>query len=326
MVQPCAIGLVHESLCMKRNILLIASLLGLLAGCASPTSSPIPTPYPPEYLPTIIAMTAEGANRAATGTAFASLPTDIPTPTLEPTDSPEPPTPTLSPTPLPTSTPTAIPEHRRAAIQILAPGPMSKIISPLQLKMDVISGDSSTVQIDLFGEDGRLMSRTLRRVIPNQSGTYEFIKIPFEIPGAGELGRVTISTTDKAGRIVAMNSVHVLLLSSGGNQVFPAVNPAEMVGVFSPRLSEPAFGGVLNVRGDVWPLNLQPVILELLGPDGQSLGLRAITVDGPQPQLFETTISYKVTEPTLAILSVRQDDDRIPGMFYVYSQEILLNP
>jgi hypothetical protein len=308
---------------MKPNILLLASFLGLVAGCASPTSIPIPTPYPPEYLPTVIAMTAEGANLAATETAFASIPTTIPTFTLEPSDTPEP---TLSPTLAPTFTPTAIPEHRRAAIQILAPGPMSKVISPIQLKIDAIAGNSSTIQIDLFGEDGRLMSQTVRRMIPNQSGTYDFIKIPYEIPGAGELGRVSISTTDKAGRIVAMNSVHVLMLSSGGSQIYPAVNPREMIGVFSPRLSEPAFGGVLSVLGDVWPLNLQPVIFELLGPDGRSLGMSVVTVDRLNPQLYETTIQYKVSEPTLAILSVRQDDDRITGMFYVYSQEILLNP
>jgi hypothetical protein len=308
---------------MKRNIILLASLLGLVAGCASPTSIPIPTPYPPEYLPTVIAMTAEGANRAGTETAVALTPSAIPTLTLEPT---EPPAPTLSPTPAPTFTPTAIPEHRRAGIQILAPGPMSKVISPIQLKIDAIAGDSSTIQIDLFGEDGRLMSRMLRRMIPNQGGTYDFIKIPFEIPGAGEIGRVTVSTTDKAGRIVAMNSVHVLMIASGGNEVYRAANSRENIGVFSPRSTEPVYGGSVTVRGDVWPINPQPVIFELLGPDGQSLGMNIVTVDGLNPQLYETTIPYKVTEPTLAILSVRQDDDRITGMFYVYSQEIFLNP
>ncbi len=310
---------------MKR-LFLFASLLGFLAGCsslASPPSTPLPTPIPPEYLPTIIAMTEQGANQAATEAVLVLTSTVEATPTLEPT---EPPVPTLSPTPLPSFTPTAIPEHRRDAIQILAPGPMSKVVTPIQLKMDVISGDSSSVQIDLFGEDGRLMSRTLRRVIPNQSGTYVFIKIPFEIPGAGELGRVTVSTTDKAGRIVAMNSVHVLMLASGINEVYPAGNPAEAVGVFNPRLSEPAFGGVLNVRGDVWPFNIQPVVLELLDPEGKSIGLRIVTVNGLSPQLFETTIPYEVNVPTLAILSIRQDDDRISGPFYVYSQEILLNP
>ena len=123
-----------------------------------------------------------------------------------------------------------------------------------------------------------------------------------------------------------MNSVHVLMIGSGSNEVYRAASSNEYVGVFSPRISEPAFGGVLSVRGDVWPLNLQPVILELLGPEGQSLGMSVITVDGLHPQLYEATIPYQVTEPTLAILSVRQDDDRISGMFYVYSQEILLNP
>ena len=309
---------------MKR--ILLASLLGLLAGCSSPgvpVATPFPTPIPPEYLPTAIALTAQGAFFSATETALAMLPTGEPTLTLEPTPSP---TVTLSPTPLPTFTPTAIPEHRRAAIQILAPGPMSRVISPIQLQMDVIAGDSSLVQIELFGEDGRLMAQERQRVIPNQSGTYEFIKIPFQIPGAGELGRVTVSTTDKAGRIVAMNSVHVLMISSGSNEVYPAGNLAAAVGVFSPRLSEPASGGILTVRGDVWPFNLQPFILELVDGQGRSLGLRAVTVDSLDPQLFETTIPYQVSGPTPAILSIRQEDDRIPGPFYVYSQEILLNP
>ena len=309
---------------MKR--ILLASLLGLLAGCSSltsPTAMPLPTPIPPEYLPTAIALTAEQANLAATETVLASFPTSGSTFTLEPTLSP---TVTLSPTPLPTFTPTAIPEHRRAAIQILAPGPMSRVISPLQLKMDVVAGDSATVRIDLFGEDGRLIAQELRRVLPNPAGTFEFIKIPFQIAGAGELGRVTVSTTDKAGRTVAMNSVHVLMISSGSNEVYPAGNLAAAVGVFSPRLSEPASGGVLTVRGDVWPRNLQPFILELVDGQGRSLGLRAVTVNSLAPQLFETIIPYQVSEPTPAILSIRQEDDRIPGPFYVYSQEILLNP
>ncbi len=316
----------EQILRMKRKLIILASILGLLSGCSSlapSASTPLPTPIPPEYLPTIIAMTAEGANLAATGTVLASIPTDAPTGTLIPTESP---TPEPTTTALPTATPTAIPAHRRAQIQFLAPGPMSRVVSPVQLKMDVIAGDSALVQIDLFGEDGRLVSQIVRRVLPNQNGTYEFIKIPFEIPGVGELGRLTVSTRDKEGRITALNSVHVLLLSSGGNLINPAGNPFESVGVFSPYLTEPVFGGVMNVRGDVWPLSLQPVIFEVQGPGGKSLGLQALTVEDKDPQLFEIGIPYLVSEPTLARLTIRQDDDRIPGLFYVYSQEVFLNP
>ena len=36
------------------------------------------------------------------------------------------------------------------------------------------------------------------------------------------------------------------------------------------------------MRGDIWPFNLNPVILELIGPDGKSLGLRILTVGSVQ--------------------------------------------
>ena len=307
---------------MKRTLLILASLLGLIAGCAPQTSSPVPTPYPPEYLPTVVALTAEAiaqsVNDSATGTALASIPTESPTET---------PAPTLTFTPGPTFTPTAIPEHDLVAIEIQAPGPMSKVVSPINLRMNIIAGDSKRVQIDLFGEDGRLLARTLKRNVPTSTdGILQTAKINFEIPAAAELGRLTISTFDKDGRITALNSVRVLLLSSGVNEINPVGNPSEPVGVVEPGLKDEVSGGVLTVRGDVWPFNLQPVIMELIDPKGKSIGLRILTVETIEPQKFDTTIPYKVTEPTIARLTIRQDDDRIPGLFYVYSQEILLNP
>ena len=307
---------------MKRTLLILASLLGLIAGCAPQTLSPVPTPYPPEYLPTVVALTAEAiaqsVNDSATGTALASIPTESPTET---------PAPTLTFTPGPTFTPTAIPEHDLVAIEIQAPGPMSKVVSPINLRMNIIAGDSKRVQIDLFGEDGRLLARTLKRNVPTSTdGILQTAKINFEIPAAAELGRLTISTFDKDGRITALNSVRVLLLSSGVNEINPVGNPSEPVGVVEPGLKDEVSGGVLTVRGDVWPFNLQPVIMELIDPKGKSIGLRILTVETIDPQKFDTTIPYKITEPTLVRLTIRQDDDRIPGLFYVYSQEILLNP
>lgn len=306
---------------MKRTLLLLASLLGLLAGCASPASA-VPTPYPPEYLPTVVALTAEAIARSvsdsATATALAALPIESPTQT---------PSPTLTFTPAPTFSPTSIPLHKSSAIEIQAPGPMSKVVSPINLRMNIQAGGSNRVQIDLFGEDGRLLSRTLKRNVPTSNrGILQTAKITFEISGAAEVGRVTVSTFDKEGRIQSLNSVRVLLLSSGVNEITPAGNPSEPVGVVEPVVEEPVSGGVLTVRGDVWPFNLQPVILELIDPEGKSIGLRILSVTTIQPQLFETTIPYRVAEPTLTRLTIRQDDDRMPGLFYVYSQEILLNP
>lgn len=302
---------------MNRNLLLTISLLGLITGCAAPTASPIPTAYPPEYLPTVIALTAESASNSATETAIAL------TPALPPTNTPRP---TLSPTPRPTFTQTTIPGHEPAAIQIFAPGPMSKVVSPITLRMHIIAGSSGKAQIDLYGEDGRLLTRNLKKVQPGGKGVDQQIKIPFEIRAAAEVGRITVSTLDKAGRIQSLNSVRVLLLSSGNHEITPPGNPSEPVGVVSPLAEESVSGGVLNVKGDVWPFNLNPLIFELVGPDKKSIGLRIVTVDHLDPQLFDTTIPYRVFVPTLARLTIRQDDDRIDGLFYVYTQEVLLNP
>ena len=302
---------------MKRTFLLLASLLGLLAGCAAPATSPIPTAYPPEYLPTVIAMTAESASLLGTQVAL------VLTPTLDPTSTPRP---TLSPTPQPTFTQTTIPGHDPAAIQIFAPGPMSKVVSPINLRMNIVAGESEKMQVDLYGEDGRLLARNVKKVPPSGRGVPQQIRIPFEIRAAAEVGRITVSTEDKAGRIQYLNSVRVLLLSSGTNEITPAGNPSEPVGVFRPLEEDLVSGGILNFRGDVWPFNLNPVILELVGPEGKSLGLRLLTVEELTPKMFETTIPYKVFVPTPARLTIRQEDDRIDGLFYVYSQEVLLNP
>jgi len=307
---------------MKLRLTLLASILGLITGCASPAQSAIPTPYPPEYLPTVVALTAESIARSlsdsATATYEASVPTDTPTITPEPT---------LTFTPAPTYTPTAIPGHKISAVEFIAPGPMSRLISPISLRMNVIVGAGKRVQIDLYGEDGRLLSRILKRNVPQSTkGLFLTAKIPFEIETPAEVGRITVSTFDKEGRVQSLNSVRVLLLSSGENEITPVGNPSEPVDVVNLSDAESVSGGVLNVRGDVWPFNLQPVIFELVDTNGRSIGLRILTVDTIEPRLFDTTVPYKISEPVSARLIIRQDDDRIPGLFYLYSQEVLLNP
>ena len=304
---------------MKKGIITV-SLIGFLAGCSpllSKSQSPVPTPYPADYLPTVIALTADAASLYAASTALAS---EVDQP---PSDTPEP---TVTSTPQATFTPTTIPGHDPAAIEIQSPGPMSKVVSPINLRMNIVSGESEKIQIDLYAEDGSLLSRTVKNLRRSNDGVDQVIKIPFEIRTAAEVARLSVSTSDKAGRPQALNSVRLLLLSSGDNEINPPGNPSEPFAVFSPKLKEEASGGVLNVRGDIWPFNLNPVLLELIGPDGKSLGLRILNIDQLNPQLFGTSVAYKVEEPTLARLTLRQQDDRMEGWFYVYSQEIMLNP
>jgi hypothetical protein len=245
------------------------------------------------------------------------------TPIITPSNTPAP---TRTPTPRATLTATTIPGHDLATIQIFAPGPMSKVASPITLRMHIIAGSSGKIQIDLYGEDGRLLMRSKKSLTPGGKGADQQIKVPFEIPGNAEVGRLTVSTLDKQGRMESLKSVRLLLLSSGNSEITPPGDLSEPIGVFGPKVDESISGGVVYVKGDLWPFNLNPVFVELIDPQGKPISVRIVSVKDVNPHLLETTLPYKVFVPTAARLTIRQDDDRINGLFYVYSQEVLLNP
>ncbi len=301
-------------------LFLLASLLGILSACVLPGVTPPPTPYPPEYFPTVVVQTAQ----AAMATDLVSRPSATPTISLTPSLTP---TPTDTLTPAPTDTLTPSPSAPLAQIRIYSPGPMSKVTSPLNLHMQIVAGSSELVQIDLQGEDGRLLARNLERAKVWPAGYVISVRIPFEVHAAAEVGRITVSTKDAAGRVQAQLATRVLLLSVGSDEITPEGDLSERVVFYSPPAEDAvATGGVVDVQGRFLPFNDQPVVLELQDSEGKTVGLRVLDFIGTDEQIFRTTVPYKVTEPTLARLVLRQDDDHLAGQVYVYSQEITLNP
>jgi hypothetical protein len=298
----------------KISFILFAALV--LSGCGPASASPAPTLLPESLIPTIIAMTADSAfatAQALTPTAAPATPTETPTPA-----------PTVD---YPTQTFTPAPFVPQAQIQFLSPGPMSKFVSPVQMQLMMISGESNAIQVDLFGEDGRLLGRKIDRMNRVLWGVYRTYKIPFEIRAAAEKGLLQISSKDKEGRMQVLNSVPIILLSAGTTVTTPPGNFIYERAVFStPEEGAEASGKELTVEGRYWPFNTQPYFLELILPDGTITGLRVLTVTGQDWQEFSTTVPFKVTEPTLARLSLRQMDPVLNAPIYVYTQEVWLKP
>jgi len=301
--------------------ILIITWLALTTGCQGLSQNSAQTPWPADYLPSVIAMTA-GADATSTANALdiAELGNAIPTDTaVIPATEP--------PYILPAGTSTPSPEPLPAVIRILAPGPLSRESSPLNLRAYVVTGESGQTRVELLGEDGRLLARKVMRLASRSSeGVYVSIKIPFEIEAAAELGRLQIITEDRSGQIHAQMSVHLLLLSVGNDEINPPGSLVERCFLFEPLPGASISGGMLAIRGEMQPFNAQPVILELLDQYGNSLGLRGLTFSSVDKQFFMTTVPYKVSQPTQARLVIRQGDDRIAGLMYLYSQKILLNP
>ncbi len=309
---------------MMRKLFLFASLLALIPSCSQAAGS-FPTPLPPDYLPTVVALTGQ----AAFATADALTQTALPTATPEPTGA------SLVPLEIPSPTPTFAPGFTEfAQIRFISPGPMSSLTSPFTLQTILVAGESNRIQVDLLGEDGRLLQRILKRLDRNPKGVFQRFKLSFEIRAVSEAGYVRISTKDEFGRIQALNTLPVLLYSLGSTQINPPGNIIyERVMVEGLKENANFYAGQVRIKGRIWPFNAQPVFVELVTKEGKPLTARVLSLSGTDTQPFETTLPYRVSEPTPVRLTFRQDnpllsvsDPELGRLVYLYSIAITLNP
>ena len=302
----------------------------ILLGCSRTANSPIPTSTP------II----------STSTPQILIPTSIPFyPSITPfidlslnateTITPTPPKVTITPTNLkfpsktPTETPTRELDSGLFLLQIISPGPMSKVISPVEFIVHIAPDYTGTTRIELIGEDGAELFRKIFK-------TYSYIgyftrvdeKIGFEIRGAAEIARLQISTFDIHGQMQAFNSVRLLLQGVGENEISTPTDIQDRLLLRYPNSEDEIAGGSLLVRGAFKPATALPLIIELIGEDGTVLGSRILQVDSSNGnyQEFSTNIPYQITKKVNARLVLRQSDDRIDGLSYLFSKPLILNP
>ncbi len=339
---------------MRRAALLPLGLLLLgliLCACSALNASPPPPAVPTELIPTFIVQTLNARRQSETPPASPTdpAPLDTPTPSLtsiagvtaNPTETttPQPASqtpaagldPRVTPRP-PTRTPTITPTPNipNASIQIQAPGPGSKVTSPLRLKGWARSGSDNRLRIELFGEDGRLLVRKIVSYIEANKYVYFEEKVDFEIPGVAEAGRLVISTYDTSGRLVSLAARDLLLLSLGDEEITQPGDLSEPVVVAEPILNKLIQGGTLQVSGLVRPFNDQPMLVELTARDGTQKGYRQFFAL-PDPAggyvAFAVQVPYKVDRLTPVLMTIKAySNSRISGIIYTISEEIILSP
>jgi len=241
------------------------------------------------------------------------------------------PTPTLyrwvSRTPTITPTPTL----SGAFLNIMRPGPLSKVVSPIQLEAAAHAGANGTIRVELIGEDGQAIVRKILLVgdQPYMS-IYLSTSIAFEISTVSQAGRLQISIDDQYKRPVALSSVDLILLSMGSNARNLPGDGLEPFIILQPKPDQVISGNKLVVQGLARPLNsTQPLIVKLVTESGTILGTKSIYVI-PQPDgghsPFSVEFPISVTEAHDTRVIISQDGDHIPGVAALSSVDFTLMP
>ncbi len=299
----------------------------LLAGCARlEVLSPSP-----EVLPTRLD-TVTPTLELPTATVETPSAPALPTHSATTTPGPIPTTPTVSPTPFPITfeAPTPEPGPPEAVIQILSPGPLSRVVSPFNVRAFVPPGAGGRIQVDLNGEDGRLLLRNVLQYSASPGRKVLLLtEIDFEIAAVAETGRLTISVDDAAGRTTDLASVDLILLSSGISDLNPPGDLLAPLVIEEPPAETRIEGGQLVVTGLARPASDQPLKVELIDGRNVIIGERLVAVaEGPagEHRPFATELTYRVEETTRALLVIRERGERIPGTTHLVSLEIILAP
>ena len=325
---------------IRLSLVLLATIV--LTSCSTMGTTDFPTPYPTEFLPTIIALTVEAqdvklqpeVNEVETtekpvdpSSTPEPVPTDTPIPTISPPIIL--PTDTLKPT---QSAPNSPPpeEVPLSDIQILSPGPSSKVISPFIMRAAVKPGPGSVVLIELLGEDGRILVREVRNL---QSAQNEWIslgsEVEFGINAVAESGRIQISVEDEHGRLKSLSSVDLILQSIGEQDLNQPRDQLTNIYIESPKPNRLIQGGTMRVEGLARTRSTQPLMIEIRTSDGRIVGTRQVSVT-PSPGsaygAFAIDVPYTVDSTNKVRVQVWEPGDRIPGIINLSSLEVSLSP
>jgi hypothetical protein len=330
-----------------RGPALLVFLALVLSGCTAGAGRVQETSFPREHLPTVIAQTIQAMETPDSSTpipepthpsptAAAEETPDLPEPSpteAAPEETPTPlvSTPTPAGTPLPTRTPTPTPMAPFAHIQITRPGPASKVTSPIRVGASLFPGARGNVRLELLGEDGRVLFRKIETYQNNQTVRINItLDVEFEISAVAEAARLVISTEDSHGRLVALASTDLILLSVGEDELNPAGDLLETIVIREPARNLLVQGGNLNVSGLARPRGRSPLLVQLINIEGKQVSSAQLIEVVPQEDgghfPFSINVPYAVEATTWVRVWISERDYTTNTTLHLSSVEVLLSP
>lgn len=218
-----------------------------------------------------------------------------------------------------------------AAVKIYRPGNLSRVASPFRVVANLAPDINGQVKVELVGEDGRIIVRKILylTVLPGYKTGNLLTDIEFEISTVAEAARLEISVNDEFGRPKELNSVELILVSSGKSDILGYGDLQSDIVVQQPFSNYMIQGESLIVSGLARTGIEKPMQIEIIDEGGRvvATGLGwIIEQENTDYGFFVSTITYIVNSPTWVRLIISMSGSRIPGTGYLTSLEIVLGP
>lgn len=312
------------------TILLAASLAASLTACRTATppeavqSQSIQPEAPTKTPPTPVVSTeaASSASNPAATISPAIIPVETSSVQAQTLDAPD---------PGQAEAPVQI-DFGTADLAIIRPGQLSRHTSPIRIIANLNTFLSKETEITLFGEDGRVLaSKQLWSKPYNDPINGNLITdIEFSIPVVAETGRLEIKVFDSSGRIWALNSVYLILLSGGITDRNYAPENQDRILLQLPMPgqrqvnSSPLFiSGMVRTQSDA------PLTIWFIDETGTTVGegqASVVLTPGSPYAQFVGEIPYQVSKSTNVLMTIGMQEGRIPGFTYIKTIEFTLLP
>lgn len=236
---------------------------------------------------------------------------------------------------VPSNTPTntripATPVPQDAPVRIFIPASFSKVTAPLKLLVAVVPGSGGNVHMRLTGENDRIILQK-KWIFPFANGRRTTIDEEFDlqISGVAESARLTIYTLDDYGRVIALSSEDILLISIGDTDLVEATNIMDAFTIRSPYPEKNIHHGVVEVSGITRTRVASTIFMELVDQNGTIVGSYAsddVIEPSLEYQIIDIDIPYQIKSPKWVRLIMHHMDTRTGKDVAIASMVLKLYP
>jgi hypothetical protein len=230
------------------------------------------------------------------------------------------------------SSDTPVPAEPLEAIRITAPGPGSRLVSPMTVRaVTTLPAFENTLTLCVLLDDGTELIPPQAVIGSGPEGgplTFEAV-LTFNVAEERPAFLQAYLVSPRDGGVTHLASVVVTAMPDGTVDMQPAAEEAERLQILAPTAGDSVRGGVVHVEGIGVASFEQTLLIEVQDGYGEVIGLRPVLVQAPDfglPGAFVGDVTYTLTEPGPGRVVVRDISPAHGGDIHRSSVEVNLTP